>query len=350
MQTNNLILNSLREVEEVEKLRVPEGYVEVKLSTNGKLGAPKSFHVRNFKVKDIIALSLTSESDLPSRLIPILNEMIFEDVDVANWHEKEVEELMVYIFITFYKRTLEDINFPVLSEDLDYLKEQNEDLYNSVVDKKWTPKTSLDIPRDTDTYDLEADFNPRITITNKTTGFHVTFDYIKYGDQLLVKKWLDSYFREEEVKFKGIKDIIAYNNNLSRQLRLNPNLPQKPIEIDSEEQKAYEEYNTKRLQVLTEVVRIVSIVDYNGLDVSNMSLSEKYELMSEDARIDYGLITKLSKRQQKQNWGIKPMVRMMNPITKKTCERRFSFRIPIILQACSISGDDNYDDGFGDET
>lgn len=351
MNTNNLILASLREVETASKLQIPEGYAEIKLSTKGKVGAPACVHIRNFKVKDIIALSLTTETELPSRLIPLLNDMIYEDVDVSQWHEKEVEELMVYLFVTFYQNTLNEVAFPLLPEDLEYLKNQpdGEKLLKDIESKEWTPRVNINIIKDVDTYDLADDFSPRITITNKKTGFYVTFDYVKYGDQLIIKKWLDSYFAEDEAKFKVLREQINYNNNLARQIRIDPSAAEKLIDIPAEQEEAYREYNSRRLQALTEVVRIISIVDYNGKDVSQMSLSEKYELMSQDARIDYGLISKLAKRQEKNPWGIKPEVRMLNPITNEVCLRRFSFRIPIILQAVQISGDDNYDDGYDDE-
>ena len=94
-KNGNLILTSLmeseREVKEVSS--TPDGYIEVKLSTKGKVGAPSVVHVRNFKVSEIISLSLSSNADLPIRLIDILNDMILEDTDVFNWHEKEIEEL-----------------------------------------------------------------------------------------------------------------------------------------------------------------------------------------------------------------------------------------------------------------
>ena len=101
-KNGNLILTSLmeseREVKEVSS--TPDGYIEVKLSTKGKVGAPSVVHVRNFKVSEIISLSLSSNADLPIRLIDILNDMILEDTDVFTWHEKEIEEIIKSINIS----------------------------------------------------------------------------------------------------------------------------------------------------------------------------------------------------------------------------------------------------------
>ena len=84
------------------------------------------------------------------------------------------------------------------------------------------------------------------------------------------------------------------------------------------------------------------------VDVLN-DIDEKYKLLSKDARIDYGMIAKLAARQDKQPFGLKPFIHMINPLTNEPCTRRFSFRISSILQAMQLSGSDEYDDGFNDE-
>lgn len=347
----NIIFKSLKEAETtVNNVKVvPPGYIEVRLSTRGKVGAPEVIHVRNFKVRDIIALSLSSDVDITERLALILNDMILEDTDVNNWHEKEVTELMVYILKTFYKDTLDDIDFPYTEKDLEELKNANEENYKAVIEKKWTPKTSFTVSRDVSLYEVPDNFTAKITITNKKTNFYCTFDYIKYGDQLIIKNWLDSYFAEDAARFKNIESQILRNNNILKQFREDPDIVNKLIPYNPEEEKAYEDYRTRRLQALGEMVRIISITDYNGMDVSDMSASDKYELMKNDARIDYGMINKLNKRQQKLQFGIMPGVSMRNPFNGEVVKRPFSFRLSTLIQAMQLSGDDDYDDGYDDE-
>jgi len=356
MNTNNknsIVLSSLTEAKQItENLsNVPVGYIEVSLSTKGKLGAPKVFHVRNFKMKEIIALSMSDVNELPVRLISALNDMIYEDVDVATWHEKEVEELMVYIFMTYYKNILDELPFSLTEEDLEIIKsrENGEETIKAIEEGKYVPKTSINISQDVDTYDLNEDFNPNVTITNKKTGFNVTFSYIKYGDQIVIKKWLDSYFANEERRFAVIKQQLEYNEGLSNQLKDKPEIIDKLIQIDPILENEYKEYVLRRIQAITEVAHIVSIIDYNGQDVSNLSIGEKYELMSEDARIDCNLIAKLAKRQEKMKYGIKPEVQMRNPISGEVVKRPLSFRISTLIQAMQLSGGDDYDDGYNDE-
>ena len=356
MNTNNrekVILSSIGEAERNVKaaLTVPAGYAEVRLSTKGRIGAPEIVHVRNFKISDVIALSMSDDMDTPVRLINILNEAILEDTDVSNWHEKEIEELMVHIFLNFYSGVLRDVQFPVNDEDREFIRKQPggdkklEDLDNG----NWVPRVDIDIAKSVDTYDIPDDFNPRMTITNRKTGLKVTFDYIKYGDQIVIKNWLDSYFSADENRFAKVKRQIEINNDLSQYFLTNPSVLDKYIEIDKDEENAYREYLVRRTQAITDVAHIVSIVEIDGEDISGLSVGEKYEKLVNDARIDYNLIAHLSKRQAKVPFGIKPEVEMFDPITNEVVKRPLSFHIATILQALQLSGDDDDDDGFDDE-
>ena len=356
MTTNKrekVILSSIGEAErEVQTAKkVPAGYIEVRLSTKGKVGAPALVHVRNFKISDIIALSMSGILDLPVRLISILNEAILEDVDVAQWHEKEIEELMVYIFLQFYSGVLRDVKFPITEEDREVIKNSphGEERLQDLDDGKWVPRTDINIAKGVSTYDVPNDYSPRVTITNKKTGFKVTFDYIRYGDQLVIKNWLDSYFAQDEARFARIKKQIEINNDLSSQFLDNPNYLDKYIEIDKDEESAYRDYLIRRTQAITDIAHIVSIVEIDGEDISKLSVGEKYEKLAHDARIDYNLIAHLSKLQAKTPIGIQPEVEMLDPITNEVVKRPFSFRIPTIIQALQLSGTDDYDDCFDDE-
>lgn len=350
---NNIILSSLGESERaVQAVKdVPAGYIEVALSTKGKVGAPPVVHVRNFRVSEIIALSMTTNADLPIRLTEILNDMILEDVDVCQWHEKEIEELMVYIFLSFYKGVLEDIPYPYTEEEVKIVRSQEdgEERANDLLNGKWVPRVNIDVAKDADTYDIPEDYNPRMTVTNKKSGFKVTFDFIKYGDQIVIKNWLDSYFARDEKRFEKIKRELEFNNSLSKQFLSDPSALNKYIDIDKEEEKEYRDYLIRRTQAITDVAYIVSIINIDGEDISGLSIGEKYEKLNGDARIDYNLINHLAKKQAKVPIGIKPDVSMVSPFTGEVVKRPFSFRIPLILQAMQLYGDDDFDDGFDDE-
>ena len=333
-----------QEVQRAKNLAsVPPGYIEVALSTKGRVGAPAIIHVRNFTVGELLELSLTTDTDLPRRLIAALNKAIYEDTDVANWHESEIEELLIYIYAEFYKSTLDSVEFPLLEEDYEFVKNgpDGEQRCKDLREHKWVPRTSITLLRDIDPYEVSDDYSPEITIKNKKTGFYVTFSYIKYGDRLLVKDWLDKVYRDEEKQFDALVETLKHNSSVAD--------PAKRLPVDPAEKEAYSDFVAKKLGTLTEVSRLISVVNYNGQDVSKMDVDEKYKLLSQDARIDYGMIAKLAARQDKQPFGLKPFIHMINPLTNEPCVRRFSFRILSILQAMQLSGSDEYDDGFDDE-
>lgn len=347
---SNIIFNQLKEsIEEQRKVEnIPAGYIRIKLSTKGKLGAPAVFHIRNFKVRDMFSLSSASEKDAASKLINILNNMIYEDVDVSTWHEKEVEELMIYLYGSFYSKVLENIPYNVTEKDKEFLKSQGEfgeETLRDIENGKYKPVFSIDLFKDLDTYDISDDFKSSIKITNKETGFNVTFGYIKYGDRLIIKRWLDKKYKNEELKFTKIRSQIEFNNNL---ILNNGNLDNL-IPLNKDEEKEYTDYLDKYLEDATEVSKLISIVDYNGQDIRNMSLDAKYEKLANDPQIDYGMIAKLTARQNKNPFGVKPFVNITNPITGEKEERRFSFRIPDVIQALQLPRVDRYDDGYDDE-
>lgn len=142
---------------------------------------------------------------------------------------------------------------------------------------------------------------------------------------------------------------MEYNRGLINQLSDNPQSINSLLPIDKEEEQEYRDYLVRRTQAITDVSHIVSIIDFNGEDVSNLSVGQKYERLSNEACIDYGMILSLSKKQEKKKFGIKPEVSMFDPITREVVKRPISFRIPTLIQAMQLSGDNDYDDGSDDE-
>lgn len=349
----NNIFEAFKETEQhmTQLAGIPAGYAEMRLSTQGKVGAPEVFHIRNFKMSDLAGLSLTTEELLPSRVISILNDMIYEKVNVATWHEKEIEELMVRLFMTFFKTVLTEVAFPLNREDLNLIATwpNGEETLKAIRDGKYIPRTDINLETGVELYDLDPNFNSKVKITNKKNGFYVVFDFVHYGDQIIIQRWLDSYYSEEEKRFAGIKAQRDFNQVLREQLVENPEKAENLLAIDPVENAAYEEYLMRKLQTLAEMIRVISIINYNGEDVSYMSAGEKYERFANDPLIDFGMLAKVSKRQEKMKFGIKPEVKMISPITQQEVVRPFPFRLFTVLQAIQVSGPDGYDDGYDDE-
>lgn len=354
LNSTNANENPLASMAKVEKEKlIPAHYAKIQLSTEGKVGAPAEYHVRNFSTRDIMDLALSEEQDLPERLLNLLQGLIFEDdVRVADFHEAEIVEHMVRMYATFFSPTIE-IDFPVEKEDYEALERLDpagyRDKVNALKTGKWTPKVTIDLRTDIDTYKLDAAFQPVVTCVNKKSGFSVAFGLPKYGDIITIKKWLAENFDEKEKKFAAFKQTIDLYNNLLERFEAGENidLNRLPL-VDPDIEKEYKNFQLAKAAALVDVIRALHLISFEGKDVSKEPLSTRIALV-QDPRVDASIAKKIDSYFEKMPFGIKPDVRMINPITGEPCIRRYSFRLADILQAIQLSESNEYDIVFGNE-
>ena len=115
--------------------------------------------------------------------------------------------------------------------------------------------------------------------------------------------------------------------------------------LNKKDREEYEDYTRKRLMYFTLALNYCSVIS-----LSEMSLAEKFQICNENPQLNSSVIAILNEKQSKQKFGIKPLVRMESPITKKICLRRFPFRVSSILQACILYRPDWSDDGAIDSS
>ena len=159
----------------------------------------------------------------------------------------------------------------------------------------------------------------------------VLFRYLCYSDQLSINDFLNDYFAEQDAKFERVK--VTGVDNLSKA-----------------DKKEYEDYTRKRLMYFTLALNYCSVVSLEGQDLSELSLAEKFQICNENPQLNSSVITILNEKQSEQKFGIKPEVRMKNPITGEVCLRRFPFRVSSILQACVLHRPTWSDDGVIDSS
>lgn len=356
---DSILLAKMKEVE--AQTKIPAEYVEVRLSTRGLAGAPEVFHIRNMKTKDMISLAMISEEELPEKVLQLLQTLIYEkDVNVMHFHEQEVIETLLILYLSFYSANLEDVDFPVQQSDLDWLKEHNtpeeyEEKIAALKDGRWKPKVTINLKTDVETYDIDPKtFKSTITVKSKKTGDRIVCGYLYYGDVVVLKHWIRSVFAEQDAKYALLKVKVEkkramldkYKNNEPVDLT---NLPVIPQKLEDE----YDEYLKRKVEMLTEAVRILPVLKINDTDYSQMDITEKYQALKDDPRIDLNLGKIMDKFYDSQKFGIKPQVRMTNPITgEKTMmvdgkevpfTRDYSFQPVLILQAIQSSSDNEYD-------
>jgi len=349
--TNDNLLASIAKTE--QQPAIPAGYLPIQLSTRGKLGAPSSFHVRNFNTRDMMTLALTDEDALPEKIIDLLDELIYEDVDVKRFHENEIIETIIRLYAAFFSPVLSDIDFPIEEEDYEDLQRIYPDDSASKIEAlkngTWKPKTSIDILRDVNTYDIDDNFNPIATVSYRKTGFSVAFGLPRYGDILTVKKWLADNYGEKEKRFASVKKLAELRDQMIEKYEQGSAIDLNRLpNVDPEVEASYNSLQIEKTGALVDIIRALHLVGFDGKDVSNLSLAERAKLV-QDPRVDVSVARKLDNYFETLQFGIKPEVAMLNPITNEMCVRRFSFRLADILQAIQLSETDEYDVILGNE-
>lgn len=332
---------------EVKTTEIPLGYTPIELSTAGKLGAPKIFHVRNFKTSDLVDLSLTSQEDLPETVSRMIDNMIFEEnVSVKNFHEKEVVELLVRLFMIFFSHKIE-IDFPIEDSDLDFIKDKisYEEYIKTLEDissKKWKPQADIDLSK-IKTYDVPDNFSPIVTIVSKKTNEKFKFSFPKFGDLLIVKKFLKLKFEEKEKQMSSIRRMVEFKNDMEEKFKKGENidLNRIPKITESDEQKL-KNLDIEKMVYAVDLVRAVQLIGYNDKDLSNLPIDERVKMLDMTS-LDHNVNTKLENYYESVKFGLDDEIEMFNPFKKLVEKRRYSFRLLDILQAVKSFESDEYD-------
>jgi len=344
----NKVKEDLKVVEQAVSAKVPSGYIRMELSTKGLLGAPKIFHIRGFDTKEVVELAITSSTELPLKLAHTLDSIILEDdVSINDFHEKEVIELIVKIFAIFYDNIVE-LDFPWNDEDIKFLLSQGNE--QSALDLKantWKPKVRVNLGS-LDFYDVDSDkIKGAVELTSKKDGFKVKFTYPKFGDALVVKRYLDSNFKSPNAEIRGIlkklevrREQIEAAEKRGQEVDFN-SLPY----VSREEVAKYTEFETDKAIFAVDLIRALHLVGFESEDLRGLPISEKLSYIS-DPRITHVITKKIEKEFEKMHFGIKPEIEVVNPFTNKVCTRGFLFRIVDILQAIAEHDSDEYDVGY----
>lgn len=324
---------------------IPPGYIPVQLSSLGRFGVPETIHVKNFTTEFLVELAMASEEVLPARLISAVQSLIWEKgVLVERWPEKLVIELLLRIYSNFFTPVLASVNFPVLQADIDWLEARGQtQTIEDIKSGAYRPKTDLDL-RKLDIVDLDPKIKDYVTFKSKTSEFSVKLlAYTKLNDSLLIKKAIDEKFGELDRVYAKLKSTIDLRSSLISQERYD-NLPV----IDPFELEAWQIHEAEKALYSLQIARAINLVEYNGRDISDLSIEEKVQLVEKDPLFDATLAKKIDEQAGKISFGVSPEVEVLNPITREVCKRNFTFRYVDILQAVQLSDVDAYDISYDD--
>jgi hypothetical protein len=345
-------LDSVQEIKNKasQEVVIPNGYIPIKLSTLGKLGVPAEVHCRNFNTADLVDLSMYVQDALPERLIGALNSIIFEkDVNVANWPDKVVVELLIKVYINFFTPLLPDVNFPWNEEDIKWLEEHDkQDQAISLQEGKWRPKFDLNVKDSVKIMFLSDEVKEFITVRKKNNqGIEVLnakfVAYPKYGDVLTLRQAVESKFSEEDKKYARIKQQFEMRERYLDEGKdisfLQP--------LDDIEFRKWQLYEATKSKYATRAAEAIYLIKYNDMDLSKVSIDERIKYI-DSPLFDAPLSRLIDTQYKKIEFGLNPEIEIKNPITGEVCKRRFTFQLLDILQAIQSQPANGYDISFDD--
>ncbi len=336
------------ETDQVENVS-PNGYIPVKLSTKGYIGAPKLFHMKNFDTADLMDLALSEQEDLPIKLISLFDKLIYEkDISVADFHTNEVIELLIVSIRSYLSRYIKDLPYDLTDEDWEYQKAHLEPeevaMFKAELGKSINPKVTLDIDSFT-YYQIDETTKTTLSISNKATGFSARFSYPRYGDVAVLKRFVDTEFKQRDKKFASAINIMKFreaqeNKFMSGDSSINyRHIP----DITESEKKELQEYSAEKGLFMIPVLKALHLVELDGKDVSDLSLQKRVELIKDDARFTHEILSAVNNTFEKSfKCGINTeAIDYLNPITQRRVTGPFLLRLDYLLQTINNAESDN---------
>jgi len=335
------------------KQAIPDGYIEVELSTRGFIGAPERFYIRNFSPEDLMNLGLADREDIPLKLIKVLDSLIFNPnhdpvLSIKNFHEKEVIELLLLLYETFYTTVFPNQEWIPTEEDWEFLKEQcggqeSEEFRakeRALKNKTWKPVFDIDISK------LEFHEIPNDGIKTKAKvdrkygdkHFSAVFTLPKFGDFITLKHFIDSIYREEDKRYARIAETIKFRKEMEEKLQRGENINMASIpNVPKAEYDKYKEYEVDKSLFSITASKALYLAEIDGQDVSKWKLEDKLE-MAKDARLDYSVFKMVQDHFDKLEFGLKEEITVRDPIIDKVVQRKYTFQLIDLLTAIRDTG------------
>jgi hypothetical protein len=292
-------------------------------------------------------LGLTDQTDVPIKLIKILDSLIWNPkkdaaLSVKNFHEKEVIELLLLLYETFYTTVFANQEWIPTEENWEFLKERHggsdseefRRVERSLKNKEWKPVFDIDISR-LEYYEVPDDFKTRARINRKYDGkeFTAVFSLPKFGDFITLKYFIDSVYKEEDKKFARISEAYKFRKDAEEKLLKGENInmasiPTVPkIELDK-----FKEYEADKTLFALTASKALYLYEIDGKDVSNLPLKEKLTF-AKDARLDYSTFKMVQDKFNELQFGLKEEITVRDPIMETVVKRKYTFQLIDLLKA-----------------
>lgn len=322
-----------REEEKPMSYSDPEA-LKIELCSAGRLSAPPILNVTDYRMEDVIKLSMISEDNIIKNLLEVLQARVQEDFDVRKLHENEMEEILLNIYVNFWSRIILDYPYPWTEKELDELLETgiiSQNRYDRIKEKKEIPTTDINLSNVV-INEISEDFKEPIFISkDKDNGFGMRLSRV--GDFLLAEEYTKKKFSVQDKRFSDVK-IAIQSEDITK--------------IEGERVKAYIDYERQRAVSFLEYKQalLISFVKKDGQKKVVTTIEEKVHEYRKMPKTVWDLY---NDKVEKMKFGANHDVEMISPFTKQPVIRRCLFQVMDFIPTNIVSDSSGYSISFGDE-
>lgn len=313
---------------------VPRDYIKIKLSSLGKLSAPFTVHIRDYNGKDLLDLGLTPDEDMGRALVQVLNNILWEDIDARDLHERELEEIMLNIYVNFWSPVIQGYPFPYTKEEWDSIDDERKERINKGLEKL---EIDINVAEKVTTTPIKENFKEPIVVTDKDTKNKVGFILPRMGHYFIAEDYIEEVYSSEDQKFSEIDEKVRHNNSAQTQSEKYP--------IDTHDLREYRDYIKRRNSDYVLVKQAQMIHSFNGNVVN--TIAEKLDIYPKiSLKLWKALNTYI---EDTLSFGVDRNIEMTSPIDGTTVTRRCLFRPVDFLPPDDIQDSGEYTFQFGNE-
>jgi hypothetical protein len=276
----------------------------------------------------------------------MLDELVWEkNISVRDFHEKEVIELLLFIYETFYTDVFPNLDWVLTEEDWDFLADrcggrdtdaflQQERAYKNGTVK---PKFDVSLTEGVHYHKIDPAIKTKVKI-DKKNGFSAVFGMPKFGDVMTLRFFIENMWKDEDKKFAAIGDTIKFRRDAEEKVQKGENINLRGIpQVPKAELEKFKDYELAKSIFTMTAVKAFHLLEYNGNDVSKLPLEKKIQL-AQDANLDHSTFQQVQNHFNKLEFGIKEEITVRDPIIDKIVERKYSFQLTDLLQAIRDKG------------
>ena len=309
---------------------IPSGYIEMKLSSCGKLSVPSKIHVKDYTIEDIFKVS-EEHGNIVKNILSIMDNIIFEDINPYDLHEEDLKEILVSVYNSFWSPYIRDYNFLALAnkEDLDDLEEtkSKEVRYKF---EKGEYELSVDINlRELKTKPILKELVEPLTLSDKEGKDVLQIRLPRIGDIIIATEFIEEKFAHEEQVFMSMDFSTA----------------------NATQREAYENYQEIRTYELYKTLRALQIqgtmTDDGFKDLTDVAIETKLEAFNQVPYSAWVAFDSEIKKQKLEDFGIIDTVEIISPITNNKIIRSCLFQLMELIPTSKLQNSSRYNFRFG---